>query len=129
MVDEAALQFGIWCHKGSPAFAGREEQSHEAATIAAGAYHRRLHLLDMLARETGGAFLAGGRVTIADCVAMATLQFADGLYGVPIPDGCDALSECYAMFAKRTSATPALYPEALYAVARGLPEICPAPLK
>lgn len=127
VIDEAALQFGIWCHKGSPAFAGREEQSVETATFAAGAYHRCLRFLDALAQETDGPFLAGDHVTVADCTAMATLQFAGGLYGVPIPDGCEALAEWYAMFAKRSSATPPLYPEALYAVARGLPEICPAP--
>ncbi|MBB3035063.1 hypothetical protein FHR91_002714 [Erythrobacter lutimaris] len=58
---------------------------------------------------------------------MAPLQFADGLYGVPISPECDALAERYAMFAKRPSAMRAPYPEPLLAVAHGPPEVCPAP--
>lgn len=127
VIDEAALQFGIWCHKGSPAFAGREEQSTQAATFAAGAYHRQLRLLDVLAREAGGPFLAGDNATVADCVAMATLQFAQGLYGVPVPDECAALLDWYAMFSERPSAMPAPYPAPLHEVAYGLPKASPPP--
>ncbi|AUW57774.1 hypothetical protein C1T17_06315 [Sphingobium sp. SCG-1] len=54
VIDEATLQFGIWCHKGSPAFVGREPQRIEAATSAANAYHGRLGMLDRLAGETEG---------------------------------------------------------------------------
>ena len=128
VVDEAALQFGIWCHKGSPAFAGREEQSREAATIAADAYYGRLRLLDTLASETPGTFLAGEEVTIADCIAMATLQFAEKLYGVPLPEGCAVLHDWYEMFSKRPSAAAPSYPKPLLAVAQGLPNACPPTL-
>ena len=58
----------------------REEQSREAATIAADAYYGCLRLLDTLASETPGSFLAGNAVTMADCIAMAALQFAEKLY-------------------------------------------------
>ena len=75
VIYKAALQFGIWCHKGSPTFAGRKEQSRKAATIAADAYCGRLRLLDKLASETPGAFLAGDEVTIVDCITIATLHF------------------------------------------------------
>ena len=125
VIDEAALHFGIWCHKGSPAFAAREEQSQEAATIAADAYYGRLRLLDTLASETPGTFLAGDAVTMADCIAMATLQFAEKLYGVPLPEGCTVLRAWYDMFGKRPSAAVPSYPEPLLAVARGLPKVCP----
>ena len=128
VIDEAALQFGIWCHKGSPAFAGREEQSREAATIAADAYYGRLRLLDTLASETPGTFLAGEEVTIADCIAMATLQFAEKLYGVPLPEGCAVLHDWYEMFSKRPSAAAPSYPKPLLAVAQGLPNACPPTL-
>ena len=110
VIDEAASQFGIWCHKGSPAFAGREEQSREAATIAADAYYGRLSLLDTLASETPGVFLAGDEVTIADCIAMATLQFAEKLYGVSLPEGCPALRDWYHTFSRRPSAAAPSYP-------------------
>lgn len=121
VVDDAATQLGIWCHKGSPAFAGREPQSQEAAGFAAADYHRKLRLLDTMMEETAGAFLAGDHATIADCMAMATLQFADGLYGVPVPENCPMLAAWYARFATRPSAAPPSYPAPLLAVAHGLP--------
>jgi len=125
VIDEAATQFGIWCHKGSPAFAGREPQSREAATFAADAYYGRLRLLETLAGETEGPFLAGAHVTIADCIAMATLQFAEALYGVHLPENCAVLAEWHATFGTRSSAAPVSYPAPLLAVAHGLPQVCP----
>lgn len=125
VIDEATIQFGIWCHKGSPAFAGRERQSRETAILAANAYYGRLRLLEKLAGETVGPFLVGAHLTIADCIAMATLQFAEALYGVPLPGGCPVLAEWYAAFGTRPSAEPVPYPTSLLAVAHGLPEVCP----
>lgn len=125
VLDEAATQFGVWCHKASPLFAGRELQSREAATFAADAYIGRLRMLDKLADETDGPFLAGEHVTIADCIAMATLQFAEGHYGVMLPSDCPRLADWYSMFAKRPSGAPVAYPAPLLALAFGLPEVCP----
>lgn len=124
VIDEAAGQLGIWCHKASPLFAGRERQSLEAASFAADAYHGRLRLLDTLMQEAGGPFLAGSGVTIADCIAMATLQFAEQVYGVPVPASCPALTEWYTSFASRPSATLPAYPQPLLALAKGLPTLC-----
>lgn len=103
--------------KGSPAFAGREPQSRDAGTFAADAYCGRLRLLDTLAGETEGPFLAGAHVMTADCVAMATLQFAEGLYGVPLPTDCPVLAAWYAMFSTRPSAALVPFPAPLLAVA------------
>jgi glutathione S-transferase len=125
VIDEAAIQLGIWCRKGSPLFAGVEKQSQEAATFAADAYYGRLRLLDVLAKETEGPFLAGSQVTIADCIAMATLQFAENVYGVPVPSGCQTLSDWYADFGSRPSATLPAYPAPMLALAHGLPSLCP----
>lgn len=125
VVDEAATQFGIWCRKASPLFAGREKQNREAATFAADAYTARLRVLDAMMRETGGPFLAGTQVTIADCVTMATLQFAEHVYGVPVPSGCSALEQWFAAFALRRSAALPNYPEPLIALAYGLPALSP----
>lgn len=125
VVDEAAMQFGVWCHKASPLFAQGERQSREAATFAADAYYGRLRMLDLLVQESDGPFLSGDQPTIADCVTMATLQFAKNVYGVPLPNGCDALARWYAFFAARRSAPPPSYPEPVVKLAYGLPVLCP----
>jgi glutathione S-transferase len=119
VIDEAAGQFGIWCHKASPLFAERERQSLEAATFAADTYHARLRQLDTIMREAEGPFMTGSHVTIADCIAMATLQFAEHMYGVPVPDNCPVLAKWYGEFAARPSASLAPYPEPLRALTCG----------
>lgn len=124
-IDEAANQFVVWCREGSPLYAVRKKQSREAATLAADAYHGRLRLLDRMAQETEEPFLAGSQVTIADCIAMATLQFAENFYGVPLPANYSALSAWYAFFSSRPSACLPSYPEPLRALAHGLPNVCP----
>jgi glutathione S-transferase len=125
VIDEAAMQFGIWCHKASPLFAQGEQQSREAATFAADAYYGRLRMLDLLVQENDGPFLTGAQPTIADCVTKATLQFAEQVYGVPLPNDCHALAEWYAFFAERPSAALPDYPEPVIRLAHGLPALCP----
>lgn len=120
VIDEAAIQFGIWCRKASPLFAGREVQNREAAAFAADAYHRQLRLLDTMMRETSGPYLTGSVVTIADCIVMATLQFAEQVYSVPVPDECTNLASWYAAFSARTSAALPPYPGPVLALAQGL---------
>jgi len=66
-----------------------------------------------------GKFLAGSSVTIADCMAMAILQNADDLHGVPIPADCPALVAWHDSFSKRPSALPATYPPAVLELAFG----------
>ncbi len=125
VIDEAALQFGIWCRKASPLFAAGERQSLEAGTFAADAYYARLRALSTLARETEGPFLAGSHVTIADCIAIATLQFAEQVYGVTMPSDCPELVDFQAAFASRPSAALPTYPGPILALAHGLPRVCP----
>ena len=122
VIEETAFQFGVWCHNGSALFAGREMQSKATASIAADAYIGRLRLLDRLIAETPGPFLGGSTVTIADCAAMATLQFAKCLYGVQIPSDCLRLASWYANFEIRSSATPPFYPGPILKLAYGLPD-------
>jgi len=128
VIDEAAMQLGIWCHKASPLFAQGEQQSREAATFAADAYYKRLRLLDLLAQENDGPFLTGAQPTIADCVTMATVQFAEHVYGVPLPKGCEVLERWYAFFAERPGAALPAYPEPVVKLAYGLPTLCPPTL-
>lgn len=118
VIDEAATQFGIWCHKGSPIFASREPQHEAAAGFAAEAYYGRLRKLDLLVDESDGPFLAGEHVTMADCVAMATLQFAEGFYSIPVPQDCPNLMRWYALFSTRQSAVTPVYPQHIVETAR-----------
>ncbi|MCC2976671.1 glutathione S-transferase family protein [Sphingomonas sp. PL-96] len=111
--------------QGQSLFAERERQSREAATFAADAYHARLRVLDTMMQEKDGPFLAGSQATIADCIAMATLQFAEHVYGVPVPNGCRELGDWYAFFASRPSAVLPSYPKPLVTLAHGLPALCP----
>lgn len=120
VIDEATTHFGIWAHKGSPLFAGREPQSAQAAAAGAEKYAHRLRLLE--AMIVGDPFLTGDRVTIADCVAMALLQFVQEFYGVPLPDDCPRLAAWYARFLRRPSVPHHTYPPALLSLAQGLSE-------
>jgi glutathione S-transferase len=85
VINEAANHFVVWCYHGSALYAPRVQQCRQIASFAADAYLRKLRLLDELISETRGPHLAGTQLTVADCVAMATLQFAGSFYGVPIP--------------------------------------------
>ena len=82
-------------------------------------------MLDLLIQENDGQFLTRAQPTIAECVTMATLQFAKQVYGVPFPTGCHALAERYAFFAERTSAALPDYPEPVIKLSHGLPALCP----
>lgn len=121
VIDEAAIQFLTWARNASPLFASFGPQSAEAAHFGEGAYHGRLRLLDKLIGMAAGPFLAGPNVSIADCITMATLQFAENFYGVPVPANCPALEKWYADFKTRRSAQPCAYPAPLLALAHGLP--------
>lgn len=110
VIEEATLQFGIWTHKCSALFASREAQNEVAAQFAAEAYYGRLQKLEELVQEHKDPFLAGPHVTIADCVAMATFQFAHMLFSVPVPTSCPKLVQWYEMFSKRPSAAARPYP-------------------
>lgn len=122
IADEAALQFGIWVHKGSPIFTGNEDQHPVAARYGAEAYLMQLARLDLLLGESGGPFLTGDDITIADCIAMATVQFTDGAYGVPLPAGLANLRAWYKVMKQRPSAVCPPYPEPFLSRSYGLPD-------
>ncbi len=124
VIDEATTYFGVWCRQASPLFAGHGPQNRDAATMGADVYHVRLRQLDALIGETAGPFLAGRHVTIADCIAMSTLQFAEHCYGVPVPN-YGRLTSWYTYFGARPSATLPAYPQPVLALAYGLPSVCP----
>ncbi len=120
VIDEATTFFGIWAHKGSRLFAGRETPSAEAAATGAEKYAGKLRLLE--AMVAGGPFLAGDAVTIADCVVVALLQFVGEFYGVSLPVDCPKLAAWYERFSRRPSVPHCIYPPELLSFSYGLLE-------
>ena len=118
LFDEALTFFGLWARHGSVLGRGVVRTSQDVAEICAARYFAQLRLVERMIGET--AFLACDHVTTADCVAVATLQYAVDFYGVPIPHDCPLLARWYARFLQRPSAISPRYPEEKRAKALGL---------
>lgn len=118
ILDEALTFFGLWARHGSRLGHGMVRTSQDIAEICAARYFDQLLIIERMMGHD--AFIVGDRVTVADCVAMATLQYAIDFHDVPIPRGCPKLARWYAGFAKRPSGMSPRYPEAKRAKALGL---------
>lgn len=118
--DEALTFFGLWARHGSDLGHGVVRTSQDVAEICAGRYWGQLRLVERMMGED--AFIAGDRVTVADCVAMATLQYAADFYAVPVPPDCIRLQSWFNRFSSRPSAARPKYPEDKRARALGLME-------
>lgn len=116
--DEALTFFGLWGKHGSRLGDGIERKSRDVSEICSARYFQKLRLIER--GLVGSPFLAGDRPTIADCVAMATLQYTSDFYEVPIPDDCHQLSAWYVRFSTRPSVLPSQFPDAQHTIARGL---------
>lgn len=119
VIEEASVHMGVWVHNASRLFTGREPQNNDTARTAMQAYHAKLQLLDLLAQDANGPFLAGDKVTIADCITYSTLQTGKEFFDAPIPENCSYLEAWYARFAERPSGAVPAYPPIL-AMTRGL---------
>lgn len=108
MFDEALTFFGLWARHGSRLGHGTGRTSQEVAEICAARYFDHLRLIEKMIPQA--EFIAGDQVTIADCVAMATLQYVIDFYDVPIPNDCPKLARWYTCFASRPSAASPRYP-------------------
>ncbi len=117
--DEATAFFGLWARHGSQVNAGRHPLNLEAARVGAERFASKLRVAE---RKLVGPFLGGKALTIADCVAMALIEFVDQFYGVRVPADCPRLAAWYDQFAGRPSAVRPPYPPEMLAVAQGLPE-------
>lgn len=118
--DEATTFFGIWARHGSRLNFGAHKPSAEAAAVGAERFGMKLRLAEKLIDD--GAFLAGATVSIADCVAIALLQFTSEFYGVSIPKDCPKLLAWYERFSTRRSMPTPAYPAEQLRTAYGLPE-------
>ena len=117
-LDEAMTFFGLWARHGSHLGRGVAQTSMEVAQICSARYFRQLRLIEKMMADT--PFIAGSDVTIADCVAMATLQYAADFYEVPIPQDCPKLAQWYTGFSRRPSAVSPIYPQARRSLGAGL---------
>ncbi|MBM7326119.1 glutathione S-transferase family protein [Agrobacterium sp. S2] len=118
--DEALTFFGLWARHGSQLGHGRVQTSKDIAQLCSKRYFDQLRLAERMIGDT--PFIAGNQVTLADCVALATLQYADDFYGVPVPPECENLSKWYEAFTARPSAATPWYPESKRGRAYGLIE-------
>jgi glutathione S-transferase len=118
VLDEAATHFATWCQHASPIFIGRVLQMPGAAEQGRTAYFRQLDLLNRMASD--GPYLGGNRLTMADCVLVATIRFAEGLYGVRVPASAGRLQGIYDRIRVRPSMAAPVFPQALRIAADGL---------
>lgn len=117
--DEAAAFFGLWARQGSRVNADRHTPNAEAAKVGAERFASKLRVAEV---KCVGPFLTGGALTIADCVAMALIEFVDQFYGVPVPADCPKLAAWYSRLAKRQTMRAPEYPSQMLSLAHGLPE-------
>lgn len=120
MFDEALTFFGLWARHGSALGQGVVRSSQDVSEICADRYFGQLRLIERLMSEE--PFIAGELVTLADCVAMAMLQYASDFYAVPIPPECVKLQMWFDSFSQRPSAKRPPYPEQQRRKALGLME-------
>jgi glutathione S-transferase len=116
--DEALDAFALWGSYGSD-LGGRDKGEYRhVIRIGAESYFGKLRLAERMIGET--EFLASARVTIADCVAMALLQYTADFYDVPIPADCRKLTAWKARFASRPSVRACVFPPEQWRIARNL---------
>lgn len=117
--DEATSFFGLWARQGSLVNANRHPSDARAASFGAERFASKLRVAEV---ALVGPFLGGSEITIADCIAMALIEFADQFYGVTLSASFPKLIRWYSDMSKRTSARAPHYPPDMLALARGLPE-------
>ncbi|KXF78462.1 hypothetical protein ATN84_01300 [Paramesorhizobium deserti] len=117
--DEATSFFGLWARQGSRVNAERHTPSAEAALIGAERFASKLRVGEA---KFVGPFMNGSRHTIADCVAMALIEFVDQFYGVPVPADCPKLADWYLRLSNSATIRSPRYPQEMLSLAYGLPE-------
>lgn len=107
VVNEAVTWFTLYVQNGSTLYGMMREQSREAAVEGLERMHKALSLLEKLA-DSEGPFLVGKSPTLVDCVLMATVQFAWGVYRVDLAAKHQRVRVAIDAFAMRGSA---VFPE------------------
>jgi glutathione S-transferase len=116
--DEATSFFGIWARQGSAVNADRHPRNVAAAVVGAERYFSKLRVAE---EKFVGPFLGGEALSMADCVAMALIEFTDQFYGVPLPGDCPKLLAWYSQMSNRATISRPSYPQQMRDTAYGLP--------
>jgi len=130
LFDEATTFFGIWARQGSRLNAAahgaralrsdRHQTNLAAAGVGAERFGSKLRIAEEMIADA--PFLTGERVTLADCVAFALLEFTRDFYAVELPASCPRLAAWLDRYTQRRRDVACRYPPELVALARGLPE-------
>jgi glutathione S-transferase len=133
VLDEATAMFGVYVHEASKLFAGltEMEQSDEASVRAWEKTKKLLDLLEGMAAKSEGPWLAWeeGKVekergpSIADCVLVSTVQFAQRVYAVDLVAGTERLGRVVKAFEERGTAKLGFGEEVPEMVAKFGPEL------
>ena len=115
MVNDYFLLLSYYFSQRSPLFATTFEQKPDAATAFYAAYQRSIREIEQTIGDD--EFLCGKRPTIADCMMFASAQYADRVYGEPLPEDCPKLQAFYVNFEQRPSVAVPEYPELLLRLA------------
>ena len=109
MINECYIYLTHYFGHSSPAFASSIDQKADAATAFHEQYLQVIGQIEQVISD--GEFLCGDQPTIADCMLFASAQFANQLYGEPLPRDHPKLSKFYSRFEQRPSAAVPAYPE------------------
>lgn len=102
MVNDCSLYQLNYLAQISPIFEGMIEQSEQAANAFFSRYKRVNSELEQVISD--GPFISGERLTYADCMLFALLQYVDRAYKASIPKDCPKLNAFYKRFSERPSA-------------------------
>lgn len=116
--DEALDAFSLWARYGSDLGGNDRDVYRQVIRLGAEGYFQKLRLAERMLENS--EFVGGDQVTIADCVAMAMLQYTIEFYSVPIPPDCVRLASWFARFSARPSAFAPRFPSEHHQIARGL---------
>ena len=116
--DEALDGFALWGKYGSDLGGYDKHDYRQVFNIGAQKYVQKLRLAERMIADT--EFLAGNRVTIVDCVAMAMLQYTKDFFDVPLPPDCPKLVRWYMRFSKRPGCKSGVFPSEQHEIGRGL---------
>lgn len=104
-IDEACLCFGLACQHGSRQFESMEGTSESAMRFLLDRCDANLRYLSERCNPDTTYLTDNHRVTVADCCAFSTMQFALEVYGFNLFSKYPRLERFYKAFSQRSSAT------------------------
>ena len=96
------LEAANFVHHTVPFFADLGPQSEQGGQMASNIFHKKLKIMDGEIGEN--EFVAGGRLSVADCTLYSALDFA-AKFGLKVPEELKNLRRWQSAFAERPSAS------------------------